>query len=84
MDREEYLLAELRCAFLRAKLMAADITAVGIAVKSRVITAEQALMILRDCGLLSLLSPQVVAMLKGVERERGDDPRISLTDSLTN
>jgi hypothetical protein len=38
MTRVEYLLAELRCASLRARLWQADIEAVGAALKARWIT----------------------------------------------
>jgi hypothetical protein len=34
MTRHEYLLAELRCASLRARLWQADIDAVGLALKA--------------------------------------------------
>jgi hypothetical protein len=41
--RKEYLLAELRCASLRARLIQADIEAVGVALKDGRISPEQAL-----------------------------------------
>ena len=52
MTRPEYLLAELRCASLRARLLQADIDAVGVALKGNLITAEQAIDLLHDCDLL--------------------------------
>jgi len=58
MNRREYLLAELRCAVLRAKLQQHDIAAVGLALKSGLIEPEQALELLRDCDCLQLISPE--------------------------
>ena len=51
----EYLLAELRCAVLRAQLWQADIEAVGVALKGKLITPEQALELLHDCDALLLV-----------------------------
>ena len=51
----EYLLAELRCAALRARLWQADIEAVGVALKGKLITPEQALELLHDCDALLLV-----------------------------
>ena len=58
MSRVDYLLAEMRCASLRARLLAADIDAVGQALKSGLIDPEQALELLRDCSVLQLVSPE--------------------------
>jgi hypothetical protein len=55
MSRSEYLLAELRCASLRARLLQADIDAVGLALKGGLITADQALDLLHDCDVLWLV-----------------------------
>jgi len=57
MSRVDYLLAELRCASLRARLWQADIEAVGLALKNGLITAEQALELLHDCDALQLVVP---------------------------
>jgi hypothetical protein len=54
-DRREYLLAELRAAALRARLWQADTDAVGLALKAGLISPDQALEHLSDCGLLRLL-----------------------------
>jgi hypothetical protein len=54
-DRREYLLAELRAATLRARLWQADIDAVGVALKAGLISPDQAIEHLSDCGLLRLL-----------------------------
>jgi hypothetical protein len=59
MNRRDYLLAELRCAALRARLWQADIDAVGLALKSGLIEPEQALELLADCDCLMLISPKV-------------------------
>jgi hypothetical protein len=55
MSRVEYLLAELRCASLRARLQQADIEAVGIALKAGWISPEQAVEALDDCECLKLV-----------------------------
>jgi hypothetical protein len=54
-DRRDYLLAELRCAALRARLWQADIEAVGLALKGGLIDADQALELLADCDALHLV-----------------------------
>jgi hypothetical protein len=58
MTRREYLLAELRCAALRARLQAANIDAVGKALTANLIEPEQALEILADCDCLILVEPR--------------------------
>jgi hypothetical protein len=52
--RIDYLLAELRRASLQARLLQADIDAVGQALKGGLITAEQALWHLEDIGIQRL------------------------------
>jgi hypothetical protein len=54
MTRSAYLLAELRCASLRARLWQADIDAVGLALKAGLVEPEQALELLADCDCLHL------------------------------
>jgi hypothetical protein len=51
----DYLLAELRCAVIRARLWQVDIEAVGIALKNGLVTPEQALELLDDCDCLHLV-----------------------------
>jgi hypothetical protein len=58
MSRTEYLLAELRCASLRARLWQADIEAVGLALRGGLIEPEQALGLLRDCDALHLVGAE--------------------------
>jgi hypothetical protein len=58
MTRGDYLLAELRCASLRARLWQADIDAVGIALKAGWITPEQVVETLADCDYLQLIEPK--------------------------
>jgi hypothetical protein len=58
MNRIEYLLAELRCASLRARLQAGDIDAVGMALKAGLVEPEQALELLTDCDCLQLIEPK--------------------------
>ena len=52
----DYLIAEFRCAALRAKLWQNDITAIGLALKAGFISAEKALEHLGDCEALGWLS----------------------------
>jgi hypothetical protein len=54
-DQRDYLLAELRCAVLRAKLWQHDIEAVGLALKGGLIDPNQALDLLSDCDALHLV-----------------------------
>jgi hypothetical protein len=61
MTRRDYLLAELRCASLRARLWQADIDAVGLALKAGLVEPEQALEILADCDCLQFISPKDVS-----------------------
>jgi hypothetical protein len=56
--RSEYLLAELRCALMRARLWQSDITSIGIALKAGWITPEQAVEALDDCDCLQLIEPK--------------------------
>jgi hypothetical protein len=61
MTRRDYLLAELRCASLRARLWQADIDAVGAALKAGLVEPEQALELLHDCDCLQLISPKEIS-----------------------
>jgi hypothetical protein len=56
----DYVLAELRCAALRAKLWQNDITAIGLALKGNFIDPDNALAHLHDCGALRLVAPSSV------------------------
>jgi hypothetical protein len=55
MTRVEYLLAELRCASLRARLWQADIDAIGLALRDGLIAPHQAIEMLADCDALLLI-----------------------------
>jgi hypothetical protein len=57
MTRPEYLLAELRCASLRAQLAQADINATSLALEEGRITVEQAIDLLHDCDLFRYIEP---------------------------
>jgi hypothetical protein len=59
MTRPEYLLAELRCASLRAQLVQADIDAISLALRHCLISSEQAVDLLYDCDLLRYIEPAV-------------------------
>jgi hypothetical protein len=52
-----YLLAELRCAALRARLAANDIDAIGIALNGDLITAIEAIELLDDTDAIRFLVP---------------------------
>jgi hypothetical protein len=65
MNYREYLLAELRCASLRARLAQADIESVGIALRDNIITEDQAIDILSECDCLQYIEPAPPAK-KGV------------------
>jgi hypothetical protein len=58
MTRREYILAELRCAYLRAQLQQADITAVAMALKAEWITPEQAVTALEECDAFQVIEPK--------------------------
>jgi hypothetical protein len=54
-SKTEYLLSELRCAALRARLWQADIDTIGLALKGGFISPDQAIEHLSNCGVLHLL-----------------------------
>jgi hypothetical protein len=56
-SRTEYLLAELRCAALRARLWVNEIDAIGTALRAGWIDPEEALEAMADSGCLHLLAP---------------------------
>lgn len=53
----DYVLAELRCASIRARLAASDIEAAAIALRGGMIDPETALAWLRDAGALEYVAP---------------------------
>ena len=55
MSFHDYLLAELRCASLRAKILQAEIDAIGIALKGGMVTAEQAIVLMHGVDLLRFI-----------------------------
>jgi hypothetical protein len=59
MTRRDYLLAELRCAKLRAQLVLADIEATRLAVEGGLITPEEAVELLADCDLFRFIEPRL-------------------------
>ena len=54
-DFTNYLLAELRCAALRARVVQADLEAIGLALKDGLITPDQALELLHEADALRLV-----------------------------
>jgi len=61
MTRRDYLLAELRCASLRARLWQADIDAVGMALKAGLVEPEQALELLHECDCLQFIASKEIS-----------------------
>jgi hypothetical protein len=57
-DHRNYLLAELRCAALRARLWQHDIEAVGLALRGGLISPNEALELLHDCDALHLVGTE--------------------------
>jgi hypothetical protein len=57
MNYVDYLLQELRCAALRARIVAHDIDAIGLALKGGLITPDQAVNLLDDCDAIRLVMP---------------------------
>jgi hypothetical protein len=57
-SKTNYLLAELRCASMRARLWQADIDSIGLALKAGLISPDQAAVHLYDCGVLHLVAPE--------------------------
>jgi hypothetical protein len=64
----EYLLAALRAASLRVKLMDADLTTVGVALKGDLIHPDMAMKWLKDLDLLFLLPTTVPLPVGQIER----------------
>jgi hypothetical protein len=55
MSFHDYLLAELRCATLRAKILQSEIDAIGLALKGQLISAEQAIVLMHGVDLLRFI-----------------------------
>ena len=53
----EYVLGELRCAGMRARLAAIDIDTIGLALKSHMIGPHEAIEWLADAGALDYVDP---------------------------
>jgi hypothetical protein len=56
-DYKDFLLASLRAASLRAKLMDAGLTAIGVALKGNLIGPDGALQWAQEEGLMFLIGP---------------------------
>jgi hypothetical protein len=65
MNRTEYLLAELRCAALRARLAACDLDAIGIALRAGIIDPDVALEAVHERNALSYVPPTKNADAEG-------------------
>jgi len=56
-DYPDYVLAEMRCAALRAQLLHNDILAISLALKAKLIDADCAIEHLWNCDALRLVAP---------------------------
>jgi len=56
-SKTEYLLAELRCAAVRARLWVNEIDAIGAALRAGWIDPDEAIAAIADSGCLHLLAP---------------------------
>ena len=56
-QHREWLLAKLRSASLQAKMMDAELTSIGVALKGGMISAESAVSWIREQGLLWFITP---------------------------
>jgi hypothetical protein len=55
MSFHDYLLAELQCASLRAKILQSEIDAIAVALNGGLVTAEQALVLMNGVDLLRVI-----------------------------
>ena len=55
----DYLLAELRCAVLRARLIEADLISIGIALKQGMLSPDEALEELEAIDLVRIIRPTI-------------------------
>jgi hypothetical protein len=55
MNYTDYILAELRYAEIRARLIASDLEAIGLALKTGLITPDQAIGHLCECDAVRLV-----------------------------
>lgn len=69
---DEFILAELRCAWLRAELVAHEIKALAQALRSGVVTSSDALMIMIQEGIVGWCSPRLEDLLQQAEQEAQD------------
>jgi hypothetical protein len=69
MTDREFLLARLRQATIQARLIEAELTSIGVALKGDMIDAESALMWLRGAGLLWMVQPLPVEAEQAMEPE---------------
>ena len=72
----EFLLARLRQATLQARLIEAELTSIGVALKGEMIDPECALRWIRDAGLLWMVAPvppEPAPLPAEPEKETGHD-----------
>jgi hypothetical protein len=61
----DFMLSALRAAACRARMNAADLDSIGIALKARMVTADQAVKWLKDIGALDFVGMIPEAIMKG-------------------
>ena len=78
-DRVSFVLAQLRCGALRARHLACEVDAIGIALRGGMIPPDTAVAWLRDCGVLDdVASPQVNTAMSACET-CGNNPCVNPT-----
>lgn len=56
MSFRDFMLAELRCAALRSRLITAEIDSIGVALRAEVINTDEAIAWLHECGALQFVA----------------------------
>jgi len=56
-----YLLAQLRCASVRSRLLTAEIDSIGVTLRGNVLSVEDAIKWADDLGVLNLTVPSTLA-----------------------
>ena len=59
----DYLLAEIECGIIRARLWQNDLTAIGLALRTGLIDIDNALDHLADCGALRVIALSSATLL---------------------
>jgi hypothetical protein len=51
----DFILAELRCAALRSRLVTAEIDSIGVALRAEIINTDEAIAWLHECGAMQFV-----------------------------